>query len=159
MNIYEILDKLEIIYEEIEHPAVYTVEEANQIERMIEGIGCKNLFLTDKKGHYYLYVLKDNKKADLKELALKLNVLRLTFGNEDDLNNLLGLTKGSVTPLGVINDSDNKVILVFDSELVGEKLLCHPNVNTKTMSIDWNDLIKLIEYTKHSYIIYKKENN
>lgn len=159
MNIYEILDKLEIIYEEIEHPAVYTVEEANQIERMIEGIGCKNLFLTDKKGHYYLYVLKDNKKADLKELALKLNVLRLTFGNEDDLNNLLGLTKGSVTPLGVINDSDNKVILVFDSELVSEKLLCHPNVNTKTMSIDWNDLIKLIEYTKHSYIIYKKENN
>lgn len=159
MNIYEILDKLEIIYEEIEHPAVYTVEEANQIERMIEGIGCKNLFLTDKKGHYYLYVLKDNKKADLKELALKLNVLRLTFGSEADLNNLLGLTKGSVTPLGVINDSDNKVILVFDSELVSEKLLCHPNVNTKTMSIDWNDLIKLIEYTKHSYIIYKKENN
>lgn len=154
MNIYEVLDKLEISYDEIEHPAVYTVEEANQIESMLDGIGCKNLFLTDKKGHYYLYVLKDNKKADLKDLALKLKVLRLTFGSEVDLNNLLGLSKGSVTPLGIINDLDNKVILVFDKELVDCKLLCHPNVNTKTISINWDDLIKLTLYAKHQYIIY-----
>lgn len=154
MNIYEILDKLEINYEEIEHPAVYTVEEANKIESMLDGVGCKNLFLTDKKGRYYLYVLKDNKRADLKSLALYLKVLKLTFGNEEDLKRLLGLSKGSVTPLGIINDLDNKVILVFDSELVGNKLLCHPNVNTRTISINWNDLIKLVEYEKHEYIIY-----
>ena len=75
-NIYEVLDNLNIEYEEIKHNAVYTVEEANKIESMIEGIGCKNLFLTDKN-KYFLYVLKDDKRADLKELAKYLNVLRL----------------------------------------------------------------------------------
>ena len=70
MNLYDIFDKLNISYDEIEHEAVYTVEEANKIESMIDGIGCKNLFLTDKKGCYYLYVLKDDKRADLKKYLL-----------------------------------------------------------------------------------------
>ncbi len=154
MNIYEVLEELKINYDEIEHPAVYTVEEANKLERMLEGVGCKNLFLTDKKGHYYLYILKDDKRADLKDLAFKLKVLKLTFGSEEDLNTLLGLSKGSVTPLGIINDKDNKVTLVIDKDLVDKKLLCHPNVNTKTISIEYKDLIKLIEYEKHNYIVY-----
>lgn len=153
MNLYEILNKLNIKYDEIEHDAVYTVEEANKIEAMIEGIGCKNLFLTDKN-KYFLYVLKDDKRADLKELAKYLNVLRLSFGNEDKLMELLGLTKGSVTPLGIINDKDNEVTIILDKDLVGCKLLCHPNTNTKTMNIEYDDLIKLIEYTGHKYINY-----
>lgn len=153
MNLYEILNKLNIKYDEIEHDAVYTVEEANRIESMIEGIGCKNLFLTDKN-KYFLYVLKDDKRADLKELAKYLNVLRLGFGNEDKLMELLGLTKGSVTPLGIINDKDYEVTIVLDKDLVGCKLLCHPNTNTKTMNIEYDDLIKLIEYTEHKYINY-----
>ena len=153
MNLYEILNKLNIKYDEIEHDAVYTVEEANRIESMIEGIGCKNLFLTDKN-KYFLYVFKDDKRADLKELAKYLNVLRLSFGNEDKLMVLLGLTKGSVTPLGIINDKDNKVTVILDKDLVNCKLLCHPNINTKTMNIEYEDLIKLIEYTNHKYIIY-----
>lgn len=153
MNLYEILKDLNIQYEEIEHDAVYTVEEANRIESMIEGIGCKNLFLTDKN-KYFLYVLKDDKRADLKELAKYLNVLRLSFGNEDKLMELLGLTKGSVTPLGIINDKNSEVTIILDKDLVGCKLLCHPNTNTKTMNIEYDDLIRLIEYTKHKYIIY-----
>ena len=153
MNLYEILNKLNIKYDEIEHDAVYTVEEANRIESMIEGIGCKNLFLTDKN-KYFLYVLKDDKRADLKELAKYLNVLRLSFGNEDKLMELLGLTKGSVTPLGFINDKDNKVTVILDKDLVNCKLLCHHNTNTKTMNIEYDDLIKLIEYTEHEYINY-----
>jgi len=151
MNLYELLNELDIQYEEIEHEAVYTVEEANRIESMIDGIGCKNLFLTDRN-KYFLYVLKDNKRADLKELAKYLNVLRLSFGSEDKLIGLLGLTKGSVTPLGIINDKDRLVTIILDKDLVGEKLLCHPNVNTKTLSINYDDLIKIIEYTKHKYI-------
>lgn len=153
MDLYKILDKLDIKYDEIEHDAVYTVEEANKIEFMIEGIGCKNLFLTDKN-KYFLYVLKDDKRADLRELANYLNVLRLSFGNEDKLMELLGLTKGSVTPLGIINDKYNKVTIILDKDLVGCKLLCHPNINTKTMNIEYDDLIKLIEYTEHKYINY-----
>lgn len=154
MNVYEVLSRLDIDYEEIEHQAIYTVEEAKRCENMLDGLGCKNLFLTDKKGNYYLYILKDDKRADLKEFALKLKVLRLTFGSEEDLKKLLGLSKGSVTPLGIINDKDNKVVLVFDNEIVGERILCHPNVNTKTISINWDDLIKIVLYFNHQYIIY-----
>ncbi len=154
MNIYEILKKLYIGYEEIEHKAVYTVEEALSLKEKIEGIGCKNLFLTDKKNNYFLYVLRDDKRADLKELALFLNVSKLIFASEVDLKRLLGLEKGSVTPLGLINDKENQVKVVIDKELVGMKLLVHPNINTKTISIKYDDLIRFIEFNGNKYFLH-----
>ena len=153
MTIYEILDKLKISYEEISHKAVFTVEEANAIEEQINGVGCKNLFLTNKKGKYYIYVLEDSKQANLKELQIFLNEKRLSFGKEEELNEILKLTKGSVTPLGIINDKDNLVTILLDKDLIDRRILAHPNVNTKTMSIEYKDLIKIIEYTNHNYII------
>lgn len=153
MTIYEILDELKISYEEISHKAVFTVEEANAIEEQINGVGCKNLFLTNKKGKYYIYVLEDRKQANLKELQIFLNEKRLSFGKEEELNEILKLTKGSVTPLGIINDKDNLVTILLDKDLIDKKILAHPNVNTKTMSLEYKDLIKIIEYTNHNYII------
>ena len=152
MTIYEVLDKLKIKYEEITHEAVFTVEEANAIEEAIDGVGCKNLFLTNKKGKYYIDVLEDSKQANLKELQTFLNEKRLSFGKEEELNEILNLTKGSVTPLGIINDKDNKVVLVFDKELVDKKILCHPNRNTATVSLKFSDLIKFIECFEHEYL-------
>ena len=99
MTIYEILDELKISYEEISHKAVFTVDEANAIEEQINGLGCKNLFLTNKKGKYYIYVLEDSKQANLKELQTFLNEKRLSFGKEEELNEILNLTKGSVTQM------------------------------------------------------------
>lgn len=153
MNIYDVLNKLNISYEEVEHPAVFTIKEAQKIERQLDGVGCKNLFLKNKD-RYYIYVLRDNMMADLKDLADVLGESHLRFGNEEELMSLLGLIKGSVTPLGIINDKDNKVKLVFDKELVNKKLLCHPNINTKTISIEYDDLIKLVENEKHEFIVY-----
>lgn len=154
MNLYEVLKSLNISYDEIEHEAVFTVNEANSLKEKIEGIGCKNLFLTDKKGNYFLYLLIGEKRANLKDLAIKLNVLKLTFANDEELKSLLGLTKGGVTPLGIINDKENKVVLVVDKDLVDKKILVHPNVNTKTMSISYEDLIRFIEFNKNKYILY-----
>ena len=108
MDIFKILDELKINYDVLEHQAVYTVEEAKQLEDMIEGLGCKNLFLTDKKENYFLLVLEENKKANLKELAKLLNVSKLTFASEEALQEILGLEPGSVTPLSIINDKENK---------------------------------------------------
>ncbi len=156
MDIFKILDELKIKYDVLEHQAVYTVEEAKQLEDMIEGLGCKNLFLTDKKGNYFLLVLEENKKANLKELAKLLNVSKLTFGSEEALQEILGLEPGSVTPLSIINDKENKVLLIIDNDIVEEKILVHPNTNTKTMSIEFKDIEKLIEYTNHKYILYKE---
>ena len=72
MNLYEILDKLNIKYEEVEHEAVFTAEQAQFIKVEIEGIGCKNLFLTDKKGKYFLVLMQDNKKANIITFAFLL---------------------------------------------------------------------------------------
>ena len=155
MTIYEILDKLKISYEEISHKAVFTVEEANAIQEQINGVGCKNLFLTNKKGKYYIYVLEDSKQANLKELQIFLNEKRLSFGKEEELNEILKLTKGSVTPLGIINDKDNLVTILLDKDLIDKRILAHPNVNTKTISLEYKDLIKIIEFTDHNYIIYE----
>lgn len=153
MTIYEILDELKISYEEISHKAVFTVEEANAIEEQINGVGCKNLFLTNKKGKYYIYILEDSKQANLKELQIFLNEKRLSFGKEEELNKILKLTKGSVTPLGIINDKDNLVTILLDKDLIDKRILVHPNVNTKTISLEYKDLIKIIEYANHNYII------
>ena len=156
MDIFKILDELKIKYDVLEHQAVYTVEEAKQLEDMIEGLGCKNLFLTDKKGNYFLLVLEENKKANLKELAKLLNVSKLTFASSEDLFNILGLEPGSVTPLSIINDKENKVLLIIDNDIVDKKILVHPNTNTKTMSIEFKDIEKIIEHTNHKYILYKE---
>mgnify|MGYP003317195080 CR=1 FL=1 len=111
---------------------------------------------TDKKENYFLLVLEENKKANLKELAKLLNVSKLTFGSEEALQEILGLEPGSVTPLSIINDKENKVLLIIDNDIVEEKILVHPNTNTKTMSIEFKDIEKLIEYTNHKYILYKE---
>ena len=153
MTIYEILDELKISYEEISHKAVFTVEEANAIQEQINGVGCKNLFLTNKKGKYYIYVLEDSKQANLKELQIFLNEKRLSFGKEEELNEILKLTKGSVTPLGIINDKDNLVTILLDKDIIDKRILALPFVNTKTISLEYKDLTKIIEYTNHNYII------
>lgn len=155
MNIYDILKELDIRYEEIEHKAIYTAEEALQenIANRIDGIGCKNLFVKSKN-KYYLIFIKAEKRAELKLVAELLNETRLSFASEKELKDILNLTIGSVTPFGLVNDRGNLVTLLIDKELENQKVLVHPNVNTKTVSIQLSDLIKLIEHIKHQYILF-----
>lgn len=154
MDIYDILKELNIDYDEIQHEAIFTVDEAKIINNRIIGIGCKNLFLTDKKGRYFLILMEENKRANMKEIARLLNVSHLSFASTEALKNILKLKQGSVTPLGIMNDRDNLVELVIDSDLKDKKVLVHPNTNTRTISIDFNDLIKFIEYEKHKYVYF-----
>lgn len=158
MNVYEVLKKLNIPYTEVIHEAVYTIEEANEKVPDMAGVGCKNLFLTDHKGKYFLVFMEENNRADLKSLAKFLKVSRLSFAKEEDVKNILGLISGGLTPLGIINDSTNKVVLVLDKTLENSNVLCHPNTNTKTISFSFSDLIKFIEYEKHTYIYFNDNN-
>ncbi len=153
MNIYDVLDKLSISYEEITHDAVKTVKEAKEIENMIDGVPVKNLFLTDNENSYYLVMLEARKRADLKKITRLVNKKHLSFASVNDLKDILKLDPGSVTPLGIINDRDNKVKIVIDKDLAGMKILVHPNVNIKTISINFDDLIMFIKYENHDYIL------
>ena len=125
IDIYEVLNKLNIEYQMVEHEEVFTAEQSKHIKNMIEGVGGKTLFLKDKN-NYYLYLLDDERQANLKFLSKSLNIGRLSFGNEDELYDKLKLKKGSVTPLGIINDNSS-VILIIDKTLKGKKILTHPN--------------------------------
>ena len=154
MEIYNILKELNIEYEEIEHKAVYTIEEVlgTDIQSRIDGVECKNLFVKNKN-HFYLIFLECNKRANLKEISHQMGESNLRFASEEELKHILNLGLGSVTPLGIFNDKDNKVTLLLDKELKASKVLVHPNVNPKTLSLKFEDLVKIIKYTKHRYFM------
>lgn len=153
--LYEILQKLNIHFTEIEHELVFTIKEAQNIKTKITGLGTKSLFLKDKKPNFYLYILEENKKANLKYLTSILNVKKLSFASSEELKNILGLENGGVTPLGIINNSEHNVKILISEDLQDKFLLFHPNVSNKTISISYNDLIKFIEYNKNPYLIIK----
>ena len=154
MNIYDIFKELHIEYKEIEHPAVFTIEESKLVDHHLGGIGCKNLLLTDRhREHFFLVLLEQDKRADTKAIARLVGVSRLVFANADELADVLGLFPGSVSPFGIINDTENRATVIIDEALIGGKLQFHPNINTRTVLVDYNDLIRFIEFEEHQYMI------
>lgn len=151
MDIFEFLNALGINFQILEHEAVYTVEQSRQLRifEKLDGTACKNLFLRNKRGEFFLLTLPAEKRADLKAVAKNLNLPRLSFASEDELFALMNLHTGAVTPLGIINDTDKKIRLIIDAELKGKKLLLHPNTNTATISLAFDDLTKIIRHTEH----------
>lgn len=145
--VYELLDSLQIAYKVVEHPAVYTIGEMNAIENFPDvRYVAKNLFLRDEKGRrHFLVVLDQEKKADLKGIRHQLGTSNLSFASEERLMKYLKLTKGAVTPFGVINDEDICVEVVFDRDLTGRDIIgVHPNDNTATVLLSYAELSKVI---------------
>ena len=144
--VYAALDALGVRYERYEHPAVFNAEDASKIWDPIPGTQCKNLFLRNKKGdRHYLVVLEISKRADLKDLVKVVGDDRLSFGSADRLMARLGLTPGSVSPFGLINDADGSVRVILDRDLRGrERLIFHPNINTASVVVSWADLEKFL---------------
>ncbi|MEG0875378.1 MAG: YbaK/EbsC family protein [Clostridiales bacterium] len=114
----------------------------------------KNLFLRDnKKTHYYLVVIDKNKRLDLKKLRQQLQSPSLTFASNNDLEKYLGLTQGSVSPLGILNDVTLSVEIILDTDImVNKKIGIHPNENTATIWLNPKDLENLI--ITHGNIIH-----
>lgn len=152
-KVYTILNKLNIKYDRVDHKPVFTAEEAKEsVTGLIEGVRCKNLFLQDTKKNYYLYFITDTKKADLKLVRDQIGSSRLSFASEEKLYEMLKLTRGSVTPLGIINDESNNVIVLLDKDNKDTNVLLHPQFNTTTLSMKYSDLIRFIEYCGNKYL-------
>ena len=95
-------------------------------------------------------VLDKDKRADLKALQEQLSCSKLSFASEERLKKHLGLSRGSVTPLGILNDAQGMVELVFDRDLIGRRRLgVHPNENTATIWISFDNLKKISEAFHH----------
>ena len=156
-NIFEVLQELNIDYEEHKHPAVYTCEEADKFYSNIQGGKSKNLFLRNKKGDkHYLVMVKSSKKVDLKRLGTRLNESKLGFASPERLMKYLGLTSGAVSPFGLINDTNNEVEVIVDEDLMkSNKLHFHPNVNTATLVISRDDFRRFLEWTGNTIKYFK----
>jgi Ala-tRNA(Pro) deacylase len=133
--VYRRLAELGIPYERYEHPPVPTVEDAEPYWADIDATHCKNLFLRNQKGdRHYLVVLAHTKKADLRSVADQIGDGKLSFASPERLMTHLGLTPGSVSPFGLINDRAHGVRVVLDRDLrSAERVSFHPNVNTRTL--------------------------
>jgi Ala-tRNA(Pro) deacylase len=144
--VYAALDALGIAYDRHEHPAVFNADDASRYWDPIGGTQCKNLFLRNKKGdRHYLVVLEISKRADLKDLVKVVADDRLSFGSPERLMAELGLTPGSVSPFGLLNDADGSVRVLIDQDLRGaERLIFHPNINTASVVVSWADLEKFL---------------
>jgi len=146
------LDANGFTYLRTEHPAVFTCEEAELHRPDVPAVSTKNLFLCDKKKRrFYLAVTSCEKTVRLDALASQLNVAHIRFGSEDDLMRLLGVTRGSVTMMGLVNDSEHKVELWMDSEIwQGEYFQSHPLVNTATLVLAKAELERFFVLTGHT---------
>ena len=152
MDIYKFLTQLGIDYQKINHQSVSTVEEAMFINEQIDGVACKNLFLKISDKQFFIYMMTVERRADLKYIAKQIGSKRLSFASDEELVELLKLIPGSVTPLGIINDN-KRVKILIDRELRAQRLLIHPNINTATISITYDDLLLFINACGNEYLI------
>jgi len=146
------LDDNHFVYERVEHPAVFTCDEAELHRPKQPAVSTKNLFLCDKKARrFFLAVTACEKTVKLDELSAQLGVAHLRFGSEENLARLLGVTRGSVTMMGLANDADHSVELWIDAEIwQGDTFLSHPLVNTATLVISKTELLRFFELTGHT---------
>lgn len=147
-EIYEFIKNKNIWYEITEHKAVFNMDELNEIEIPYKEYDAKNLFVRDdKKRNYYLITVKGNKRVDLKDFKNNNETRPLSFASEADLMSIMNLIPGSVTPLGLLNDKELRIIFYLDKDFLKDKKIIgvHPNDNTATIWLKVEDLISIIK--------------
>ena len=152
-NVYKVLKQLDIDFEVFEHPPLDTIEIALKYWKDIDAIHCKNLFFRNHKGNrHYLVIIKDTTPFSIRSLELKLKQGKLTFSSEKRLKKYLGVKPGSVSPFGLINDTDHHVHLFLDEQLQNaDKISFHPNDNTASLVISYSDFIVYLQAMENSY--------
>ena len=154
----QFLDSLNIAYETLTHASAFTMEECTAVEQQLGAPVCKNLFLCNRQQtQFYLLMLPGDKVFKTKFLASELGCARLSFASEEHMIELLGIHPGAVSPMGLMNDTQKKVLLVIDSDLLDSEYFgCHPCVNTATLRLRYDDLIeKIIPATRHEHRIIR----
>ena len=154
---YDFLDKLGISYMRVDHEAAENMEACAAIdEALAPAVICKNLFLCNaQKTKFYLLMIPGNKRFKTKELSQQISSSRLSFAEPGYMEKFLDITPGSVSVMGLMNDTDHRVQLLVDRDVMESGLLgCHPCINTSSMSFRTKDIFeKFVPATGHDYII------
>jgi len=142
-QLFDFLDGLGVEHGTMTHPPIFTVEEGRAWHDKIPGLHCKSLFLKDRKDKIWLVVMPGDKRADLNRLEKTVQAARLSFGKPELLLEVLGLTPGSVTPFGLINDVTRRVTVVIDQDLLkSEWVNFHPLRNDASTTLRSPDLMR-----------------
>lgn len=154
-----LLKELNIPYKKYSHNPIYNVADGEKYGKYIGGAICKNLFLQNTNGNLYLAITLEKKKFDLNGAAKQIGAKRLSFASDETLKKTLDIVSGGVTPLALINDTDNRVVVLFDRDVLKERELSfHPLVNTETITITLEDTLKFISYCGNKWTAVENSN-
>ncbi len=156
-ELYELFEKLNIKFEYHEHPPLATIEDAKIHWKEFNSGRCKNIFFRNHKGNrHYLVILEHLRQLNIKELEIRLKQGKLTFASNKRLKKYLNIEPGSVSPFGLINDTNNHVHLFIDIKLDEfDRLAFHPNINTASLVVAKTDFLKFLDHTGNTYEFIK----
>ena len=154
---YDLLDKLGITYERVDHEEANTMEACLAIDKVLApAVICKNLFLCNaQKTRFYLLMIREDKKFKTNEISHQINSARLSFAPAEYMEQFLDITPGSVSVMGLMNDVDNQVMLLVDEDVLKEELFgCHPCINTSSIRLKVSDVFeKFLPEVHHDYMV------
>ncbi len=146
MRVYDLLDRLGVAYDRIDHEPVTTMAEGDAIRETLQAQVCKNLFLcTRRRTAFYLLMIPDDKRFRAEELTHQLGLPRLSFGKAEDMARLLELAPGFITVMGLMNDRAQEVQLLMDRAILDSTYIgCHPCVNTASIRMRTEELLHIV---------------
>lgn len=146
IRVYDLLDKLEISYQRVDHEPAMTMEACEAVDRVLNAPTCKNLLLCNRQQtDFYLLLMPGDKVFKTKELSKQLEVSRLSFASGEFMEEFLDITPGSLSVMGLMNDKKHRVKLVIDAPVLdGEYIGFHPCINTTTLRVRIDDLTQKI---------------
>ena len=153
VRVYDLLDKLGIEYERTDHEEANTMEKCNEIDKILDTIICKNLFLCNRQQtEFYLLMMPGDKPFKTKYITKQLGCSRLSFAPSEKMLEYLDIKPGAVSVMGLMNDKDNRVRLLVDEDVLkGEYVGCHPCVNTSSLKIKTADVFgKYLDAVHHT---------
>lgn len=144
--VYDLLDRLNIEYKRVDHEAAMTMEACVAVDETLGVAMCKNLFLCNRqKTDFYLLLMPGDKPFKTKEISGQIGSARLSFASAEDMGKYLGVTPGSVSVMGLMNDKAGDVRLLIDEDLKKREFFgCHPCMNTSSLKIKTADLLDII---------------
>ena len=152
---YDLLDHLNIDYVRVDHKPHASIEGCEAVDTILQIAMCKNLFLCNRQeSNFYLLMMPGHKKFVTKELSAQLGVARLSFAKETYMEDFLDITPGSVSIMGLMNDTENHVQLLVDEEVLKKAYFgCHPCRNTSSLRIKTEDIVKVFLPEVHHEMI------
>ena len=152
-QVAEKLQELGITYNVVDHPPVFTTEQADSYIKDLEGVRTKSMFLTNKKKtQYYLLIMDDKKRLDMDDFKVQVGADRIRMASLDSLAEKMTLPAGTVSPFGLLNNEEKDIHVYFDKDIVSEDVMTfHPNTNEKTIFIKTQDLFRFLESIGFTY--------